>query len=100
MTEQFPIFGGPFDGRSYQNTAIIYCARGMMASPINEGVRTPRADESDYQYHMIDLADGGRAFIPSANDDLVRAYRETTDEPGDQAADVLLGEIKRRNLAI
>lgn len=100
MTEQFPIFGGPFDGRSYQNSAIIYCARGTMAPSILEGVRTPRADEADYQYHMVDVVDGGRAFVPSSDEDLLSAYRKASGERGGQAAIVLLGEIKHRGLGI
>ena len=38
------------------------------------------------------------AALPDA--ELLRAYQRTTGEPGDQAADALLAEIGRRELAI
>lgn len=96
MMDRYPIYGGPLHGRKTEKAAIVYADRQVMASLQSgdaEGKTSPR-----YEYALIDIGDGERAYLPRENADLLAAYQQIGRKAGDTAADVLAGEIERRGL--
>lgn len=92
---RFPIYGGPSDGFETDAAHGEYWTYRNDTLPPFVAPDAPAPEMPRFHYVRV-MTEGGPAFVPAADKDLIAAYR-ATDGIG-AAAEALAAEIDRRNL--
>lgn len=92
----YPIYGGPLNGQAIEEAAVVYAYRRVTAPAVSRDVPGEIGKGPNYVYHLYDIGDGRKAFLPRDDDDLLKAYQQTIGDVGDPAIEALRGEIERR----
>jgi hypothetical protein len=96
--DEYPFYGGPNHGKRQEEAGIVYAYRPKRASFALRDAEGKVGPGPDYIYHLYDIGDGKKAFLPRDDADLLAAYQQTAGDVGDPPIDALLGEMKWRGL--